>query len=333
MATMELRGGAAIEIPSAWDIEPDELEPQIVEAYAIRWGIEVPARTTAGDPCFVRYAPYSFDQDLFDNPDEPRQVDVLVGHGWPEPHETRAVRHPVGRLCYVRADDIGLRTWSIVDGTRDGVAALAAMEDGTYDAFSAHVEVLDSLIVDERDDGTLIYEVTAGRLVEIGPTSDPADPGAKILSVGNRDVDEVRAYADEMAEAEEREAFEAEERVEHANRVAREMRAAEEARLAEEQDFAERMAEQVAFVDALGRAIAESRSIATESYFEWTRHHRGADFTTALEADRDEREFLDELREACNYDRDLERRVLASAGAPAYRSPFRSVRTAIELGR
>jgi hypothetical protein len=173
------------DIPESWGhVDLDRLRLASVSAYAVRWGVDIPAETADGSLCYVRYRNDAFDESLFESRVSPA-VDLLVNHGWgARRHDARGgVRNPVGQVVHVAGDDIGLRVYAIYDGTRDGLDALAKMESGEYPAYSAHCEVGESEQIGERD-GLPVYEITRARLVECGPTDDPADPGAHVIAMG-----------------------------------------------------------------------------------------------------------------------------------------------------
>jgi HK97 family phage prohead protease len=312
-AKVSLRGLVVI-----GDYEPDDeddLDEQArtVVAYACSWTGVTVQRGLDGGPVRVRIDYRALDGwlDGWLNDGCP-PLPILREHG----HDGH--RHPVGHLVDAWKDEHGLRTRAVYHDTAEGRAALDDILDGGLKGYSHHLEVDET-----RAGADGVTEVTAASLVECGPTATPFDRGAHILSVGDEAVE---ARADEFESvADLLDFMRVRTGVDTATAVDRIRR--------EERDADRHVADQVRAADALARAVAQRRTTAAEAYFTWTRFHRGADFDTALLADREEAELMAELRDVLTNDRGLVDRALASVRAPEYRSPFRSPRAAMALGR
>lgn len=179
---------------SARRAQLDNARARVVEAYAVRWNTPTEGRTGDGMPCWQ-----IFRRDAFDEWLATAMVvgtPVLVNHGQRLDSSERSavLAEPVGELLLAVADDYGLRTWSLFHETPLGDQVLAAIRRGALRAFSVHAPIGDSRHTGEFIGGEPVYELRKAGLRELGPTHEPADAGALILSIGGEPVEHRAAY-------------------------------------------------------------------------------------------------------------------------------------------
>jgi len=173
----------------------DEIHARTVEAYALTWGTDVPARTVDGRPCWVRYNERAFDRQCgFDG--DPDWVDedpplVMLNHGEGMRYGSRrgGIGYPLGQVVNAEADDFGLWVRCLFDPSDEARTVVDLMGQGRLSAFSSYVIPEASEEVGTRD-GLPIFEVTEGWLIECGPTHEPSDTRAVILTVGGYEVED-----------------------------------------------------------------------------------------------------------------------------------------------
>jgi HK97 family phage prohead protease len=153
-----------------------------VIAYASRYGHLTQAETEDGEPCWVRFQPGCFDRWLDSGPSGIR---VMVNHAkrLDDDGPSLVLGEPVGEFTGFAADAVGLRTVAQYDTTPLATETLAAIRNGALTAYSLRATVVDSR-PNGRRDGQLVFDIVDAEVVEAGPTPDPADEDARILSVG-----------------------------------------------------------------------------------------------------------------------------------------------------
>ncbi len=184
----ELRVAAHVDIPDL-----DAVFEQTIEAYALTFDTDVLQEARDGGRCYVRYAAHAFDDWLAgDDPDHypDESLDVFLNHGWgPRRFDTRGgVDHPIGQVVQVRLDETGLWTRSVYDGDEHGAAVMELIRAGKLTQYSHRAEVREQEYVGTRD-GLPMYLITRAALIEVGPTDDPADAEARILTLGGEPVE------------------------------------------------------------------------------------------------------------------------------------------------
>lgn len=296
---MEIRTGilldGEIELRAVGDVDEgtfdaDKVLSRCIEAYALTWGTPVRGEDVHGEPCWVQYRSDAFAQWLESTDFDESPPLVKFDHGWTKPYDGE-----VGQLVYVAHDGRGLRTISVLDEARGGDGPLERIRLGLISAYSAHVEVNATRRIGTHE-GLPLYEVTRGRLVECGPTTDPSDPGAAIIRVGGEeptDVDDLRAILD-LGDDERNER--------------------EVAAIHAERSLALR--EAIRHRQSLAGAVAYHRRAAWSAYEDFRAIGRGGFMTAALESRRLAEEADEELRDACCHDNRLRQDFLAAASAP-----------------
>jgi HK97 family phage prohead protease len=274
-----------------------------VVAYAARFGHLSRSETGDGRPCWVRFRPGCFDRW---RAGEPTGIRVLVNHAkrFNDDGPSLLLGEPVGTFTGFDVDAVGLRTVATYDETPLANETLAAIRRGTLTAYSLRASVIDSR-PNGWHDGLPVFDVVDAELIEAGPTPDPADEGARILSIGGTELPAQPEPAMDLASAlayltsvtgltTER----ALERIDTERRHAR-WKAEDQARAAE----------------SLARVIKHARR-KIEIYGAERRHTGNAEAGQLWHAaTRVERDALAELHELLCHDPALIRQVLARAGA------------------
>jgi HK97 family phage prohead protease len=274
-----------------------------IVAYAARYGYLTQAETDDGTHCLVRFQPGCFDRWLAR---EPAGVKVVVNHGKQLNGDAPSLvlGEPVGTFTEFTADAVGLRTVAAYDATPLATETLAAIRDGVLTAYSLHARIADSKPTGQAREGLPIYDVTDAEVTEAGPTPDPADPNARILSAGGV---ELRAEPDPALEPASVLAYmsgvtgldtgRALERIDQSKR------------------HAERHArDQVRDAESLAQIVKRARRRKLVHRAEWQATGYNAAQDIARAAARVEAEALNDLRELLCNDTRLVNMVLRSAG-------------------
>lgn len=134
-----------------------------LSAYLLRWGV------TSEDEGnrLVRFTADSFRSWL---DDDSAELPIHADHEGPS----------VGRWERFEADEVGLLAHGHLDASPLGQKLARDIRDGRFTACSMHALILDT--GSEARDGDPI-DVLDATLVEGGPTAEPADPGAVIVSL------------------------------------------------------------------------------------------------------------------------------------------------------
>lgn len=144
-----------------------------VVAYALTWDTLTPDKTHGGDDCWVRVRRGALDRWLATR----ATVPVHASHA-----------EKVGQFVDFRADDRGLLTTAVYDDTPGGQRALDEIRGGRHRAYSCHLIADSSHLTGERHGGLPVYDIDRATLNEAGPTAEPADPTAEILTLAGADV-------------------------------------------------------------------------------------------------------------------------------------------------
>jgi phage head maturation protease len=152
-----------------------------VAAYALRWSHI--SRSDRGQ--LLRFRRGCFDDWLAERP---KDVPVLLEHGRRlDNFELRSelLSEPIGRVHWFQDDGEGLIAEAVYEGESDLVQeVLDAIRAGTITAYSCHVSALEvEESGDVTPDGEPIFDVVRGEVVECGPTHDPDDAGALIITI------------------------------------------------------------------------------------------------------------------------------------------------------
>lgn len=183
----------------------EDIESRMVTAYALTWDTLIPARTKEDRACWVYYTPRSFDA-MFAEPEEEANESaplVMLGHGDEDNRHrrdgrrvTRPIRTPIGQVVHFREDATGLLTTALYDPTPEARAVVADIRDGFLPWYSCHTIPQQVQQVDERN-GRPVYAITEAWLVEVGPTTSPADLEARALTIGGEAVEARAGLEDE----------------------------------------------------------------------------------------------------------------------------------------
>lgn len=198
----------------------------LVEAYAVRWDAPSLGRLTDGSPCWQVFRRGAFRNQI--EADEMVGVPIVVNHGFLPDTDYRSdlLAEPIGDLVYVEDDEIGLRTISLYRGDSPlADAAIKAMQSGDLTAYSLHADIRIAEPTGEEIEGIPVYELMVARLRECGPTQQPADEDAVIVSAGGVLLEDVRDDFEHW-DAELRDARESREQVDRVHRCVRVLREA-----------------------------------------------------------------------------------------------------------
>jgi phage head maturation protease len=156
----------------------------MVEAYAVRWG-HVSRGSTDGR--LYRTRAGCLDEWLAERP---AKIDVLIGHGltFDTAEPSALLGESIGEFVDFRVDDVGLLTDARYSDSHLAGETLAAIKRGTIVAYSSHLRVFEVEDSGEMRGGEPVLDIMRAALVEAGPTHDPGDAGAVIVSVGTEQL-------------------------------------------------------------------------------------------------------------------------------------------------
>jgi phage head maturation protease len=278
-----------------------------VVAYAARFGHLSLSETGDGRPCLVRFTPGCFARWLAS---DPTGVEVVVNHAerLDGAGPSAVLDEAIGTFSRFETDAVGLRTVAVYDSTPLATETLDAIRRGTLTAYSLRASVIDSRSNGRAKNGWPIFDILDAELTEAGPTPDPADQNARILSVGGL---ELRTQPDPAIEPTS---------VASILAYMSSITGLDNNRILEQIDNKRRHAkwraqDQVAAAESLARVIKRARRKI--DIFGSERRHTGNAEAGQLwhAATRVEREALAELHELLCHDAALIRQVLARAGA------------------
>ena len=154
-----------------------------VVAYAARYGYLTGAETDDGQ---LRFQPGCFDRWLATRPNG---IKVVVNHGKQlnGDRPSLVLGEPAGTFTHLDTDTVGMRTVATYDDTPLAAETLAAIRSGALTAYSLHARIVDSR-PNGRRDRLPVFDMTDAEMTEAGPTPEPADDGALILSAGGTEL-------------------------------------------------------------------------------------------------------------------------------------------------
>jgi phage head maturation protease len=144
-----------------------------VEAYALRWDVAIRGALADGSaaPAYYRVRADALN-DWLASSERPA---VIADHD-----------DQVGTFTEFTVDDIGLRTVAVYDDTDRAADVLDDIESGKVTAYSVHLIALETGDTGETREGLPVVDVLVAELGEAGPTDQPADPGAVIVSLSGQ---------------------------------------------------------------------------------------------------------------------------------------------------
>lgn len=157
--------------------------PTEVTAYALRWGVRIPGVDDRGEPCWtVVPRAGGVEERTLDSTGEP--VPVVVNHARALDTDKRepALATPVGHFVEFHSDSVGLWTRAIYEDSPLTQQTLALIRSGDITSYSVSGKP-GWTEQRGREQGHPVYEVHRMVVREAGPTPNPADPGARILTV------------------------------------------------------------------------------------------------------------------------------------------------------
>lgn len=158
-----------------------------IVGYLLRWHVEIRTTVFGSGEVMARVLRGSLDSCLAQRG---LRVPILVNHGRaPFSADRSAVLgEPIGWWDELVADEYGLLGRGRLDLSKPlAVAAAERIRSGEWKALSFRADVVDDRKVGTRD-GLNRVDLTQLRLVEAGPTPNPADPGAVILAFDGRSM-------------------------------------------------------------------------------------------------------------------------------------------------
>lgn len=271
--------------------------PRTVEAYALTWSA-LSRGEVGGRPCWLRVGPDALADWLTEHRDAP----VVVNHGWQVGDDDRQASPlfgaPVGRFASLAVDDYGLRTVAQYDATPEGDLALSGLRSGALVGYSCHLSVLEAEDTGEQVDGLPVMVATRAVLHEAGPTDDPADVGAYVLTIGGQPA--VRSALAVFEQVTGRSAADV------AQDIADEQRAREQA-----------ARDQVRTAEGLASALKKARRAASVAYGMWRTYRKAADFDEYREADNAADRIDARLSEVLCHDAALYQQMVTTWQIPA----------------
>jgi phage head maturation protease len=285
-----------------------------VLAYAVRWN----AVSRGVDGRWYRTVPGCLDEWLADRP---AKVDVLVEHAGrfddaDAPSEVHA--EPVGEFTDFRADEIGLLTTARYAGADLAAETVDAIRSGALDSYSVHLRVVEAVDSGEVRGGEPVIDIVRAALVEAGPTHDPADPGALIVSL---DGEQLRAAISVGADPPPDDAS-LEEGLRYLQGVSG-VRVTLDDIADRDRRIDRAAAEQLDLAGHLARQLRRTRHAADQAYRDarapWRR--RG-DVARGQQLDREAAQILADLTELCYGDSEIIRGLLVQAHVPPAMSPL-----------
>jgi hypothetical protein len=171
-----------------------------VEAYALRWDHVVPVVSRSGVPYFQSIDRHALDEHLAEmwrardyGISGPYANHCLSGAGAP----SGVLAKPLGVTAELIADEVGLRTVAYYHDSVLADRVLAMIGSGEAPGQSVRLRVVEPVDMS----AVLPYQVltvTKARLIEYGPALEPADLGARFLSVGGIPVRQRSAWVDDL---------------------------------------------------------------------------------------------------------------------------------------
>lgn len=166
-----------------------------ISAYLLRWGHV--SQSTDGQT--VRSSPRYLQDWLARNP---AFVPIIVNHGTDPADRDRQVPElgaPAGRWERFESDEIGLLGHGYLDDSPLGLATAKEIRDRRLTACSYHGTIGATEPTGTIRDGAEVFDMLDGVVVEGGPCTDPADPGAVIVELDGRHLRDAEPVGGAMA--------------------------------------------------------------------------------------------------------------------------------------